>query len=195
MDNQIGFTVTSLGGAGEIGKNCAVIEVNGDLFIVDCGLSFPDVSMFGVDIIIPDFTYIFKNQQKIRGLFLTHGHEDHIGAIPYLIEGLDEPLKIYGTKLTLGLLRTKLVEWNQLDQSELIEIMPRETVPINGTSVTAYRVTHSIPDAVSLAFDTPGGIIVHSGDYKIDPTPVDGRATDTEGLAEVGARTTMATKD
>ncbi len=188
MVEEKSFTITSLGGAGEIGKNCAVIEVNGDLFVVDCGLSFPDVSMFGVDIIIPDFTYIIKNQHKLRGLFLTHGHEDHIGAVPYLIEGLEVPLKIYGTKLTLGLLRTKIAEWNQLDQVELIEIVPRETIPINDTSVTAFRITHSIPDAVSLAFDTPNGIIVHSGDYKLDPSPVDGWLTDTEGLAEVGNR-------
>lgn len=188
MSEEKGFTITSLGGAGEIGKNCAVIEVNGDMFIVDCGLSFPDVSMFGVDIIIPDFAYIYKNQKNVRGLFLTHGHEDHIGAVPYLVEGLDVPLKVYGTKLTIGLLRTKLAEWNQLDQVELIELVPRETVEINGTSITAYHITHSIPDAVSLAFDTPGGIIVHSGDYKIDPSPVDGWFTDVEGLGEVGSR-------
>ncbi|MEP0814060.1 MAG: ribonuclease J [bacterium] len=186
MTESESFLLTLLGGVGEIGKNCVSLEVDDDLFIIDCGLSFPDVSAFGVDIIIPDFTYLYKNQHRIKGLFLTHGHEDHIGAIPYLIEGLDEPLPIYGTKLTLGLVKNKISEWNQLDKVEYRELVPGETVSANGTSVTGYRVTHSIPDAVSLAFRTPYGTLLHSGDFKIDPSPVDGRLTDKDGLAELG---------
>jgi len=186
MQKLDGFTVTSLGGVGEIGKNCAVIDVAGELFIIDCGLSFPDVTMFGVNIIIPDFTYIYRNQHRVKGLFLTHGHEDHIGAVPYLIEGLEDDLKIYGSRLTLGFLRNKLVEWNQLDRVEMIELIPREPVRTNDTSVTCYRVTHSIPDAMSLVLETPFGNIVHSGDYKIDLAPVDGKLTDAEGLSSVG---------
>ncbi len=192
MSSADSFSVTYLGGAGEIGKNCAVIEVDDDFYVIDCGISFPDATTFGVDIIIPDFTYIYRNQHRIKGLFLTHGHEDHIGSIPYLIEGFDDEfwqskaLKIYGTKLTLGLLRNKIVERGQIDKVELIELIPGESIHLNGTTVTGYRVTHSIPDAVSLVFRTPYGNIVHSGDYKLDPAPVDGRLTDVEGLKAVG---------
>ena len=186
MPGTDGFTITFLGGIGEIGKNCTVLEHGNDLFLIDCGLSFPDVSTFGVDIIIPDFTYIYKNEDKLKGLFLTHGHEDHIGAVPYLIEGLGRPITIYGTKLTLGLLKNKIAEWSQFDRVEFVELIPRVPISMNGTTVTGYRVTHSIPDAVSLVFRTPAGIAVHSGDYKLDPSPVDGRLTDLEGLREVG---------
>jgi ribonuclease J len=180
-----GFSWLSLGGIGEIGKNCYVIEIQGKLLVIDVGMSFPDLHMFGVDIVIPDFTYLVKNQNKIAGIVLTHGHEDHIGSMTYLLQDLKSPPPIYGSKFTLGLLRNKLAEFN-LGDTPLTEFKPGDDLMIGGISVQTIRVTHSVPDACSLAVETPAGVYVHSGDVKLDPTPVDGKLTDYEKLARIG---------
>lgn len=178
-------SVIPLGGCGEIGKNMMAIETEKDILVIDAGLMFPNEEMFGVDIIIPDFTYLKKNASHIRGIFLTHGHEDHIGALPYVLAQIKCP--VYGTKLTLGLVKNKLLEHPNLPPIEFIQINPRDKIKI-GTSFTVepYRVSHSIVDGVGLGIHTPAGIIVHTGDFKIDQTPVDGETIDFHKLAELG---------
>jgi ribonuclease J len=185
MANQTEFSWLSLGGIGEIGKNCYVIEVEGKLLIIDCGMSFPDIRDFGVDVVIPDFSYLVKNQHRIAGIVLTHGHEDHIGSIPFLLQDLRKPPPIYGSKFTLGLLRGKLAEFG-LSETPLTEFKPGDDFSVDGIDVQTLRVTHSIPDASSIAVHTPIGIYLHSGDVKIDPTPVDGKTTDFDKLAAIG---------
>jgi ribonuclease J len=179
------FSIVPIGGIGEIGKNCTVFEHGERMFVIDCGLSFPDYHMFGIDVVIPDFTYIVKNQKKIKAIIFTHGHEDHIGSIPYLLTQI-EPVPIYATRLTLGLIENKLAEWNLVDKCPMMEIEPGKPFHVDGITVDAFRVTHSIPDSVSLAFHTPAGIYLHSGDFKIDPHPIDGKFTDETGLAKLG---------
>ena len=186
-----GLSWLSLGGIGEIGKNCYVIEVEGKLLIIDVGMSFPDLTMFGVDIVIPDFTFLVKNQNKIAGIVLTHGHEDHIGSMPYLLQDLKTPPPIFGSKFTLGLLRNKLSEFNLAD-TPLTEFKPGDDFAVGGINVRTIRVTHSVPDACSLAIETPDGLYVHSGDVKLDGTPVDGKLTDYDKLAAVGDEGVLA---
>ncbi|MCL2077610.1 MAG: ribonuclease J [Oscillospiraceae bacterium] len=182
--------ITALGGLGEIGKNLYVFECSNDLFIVDCGLAFPDEDMLGVDIVIPDYTYLEKNRERFRGIILTHGHEDHIGGLPYLLKKINVP--VYGTKLTLGLCEGKLREHGILSQCSLNVIQPRQTVKMGCMSVEFIRVNHSIPDACALAIHTPAGIIVHTGDFKVDYTPIEGGIIDLARLGELGNRGVLA---
>jgi ribonuclease J len=189
------FSWLSLGGIGEIGKNCYVINCGGKLLVIDCGMSFPDASDFGVDVVIPDFSYLVKNQNRIAGIILTHGHEDHIGSLPYLLQDLKSPPPIYGSKFTLGLLRGKLGE-HGLSDIPLNEYRPGDDFEVAGIKIETLRITHSIPDAASIAVHTPIGVYLHSGDLKLDPTPVDGKLTDLDKLAAIGDRgVTVASVD
>ncbi len=177
--------VIPLGGLLEVGKNMTVIEYKDEMIIIDCGLSFPEDEMLGIDIVIPDITYLIKNHDKIKGIFLTHGHEDHIGAIPYILKKLDIP--IYGTKFTLGLVSLKLKE-NRITNAIMHEVPAGSSVKTGLFKVDYIRVTHSIPDSCALAIHTPVGVIYHSGDFKIDHTPIDGQVTDFHKIAEIGAK-------
>jgi ribonuclease J len=167
--------VIPLGGLGEIGMNLMVYEFGDDAIAVDCGMMFPDAATLGVDVIVPDMTYIYENAAKFRAVFLTHGHEDHIGALPFLVERI--PLPVYGMPLTLGFVRDKLEEFG-IDDIELRGLMPRDVVEAGVFRVEALRVTHSIVDALGFAISTPLGTIIHTGDFKIDHTPIDGKGTD-----------------
>lgn len=178
--------VAFLGGLGEIGKNLCVIEDDDDLIIVDCGLGFPDEEMFGIDLVIPDFSYLEKNAKKIRGVFITHGHEDHIGGIPYLLRVLNVP--IYGSRLAIGIVKNKLLEHHLDYEPELCTISVGDVVKAGSFSVEFIRVNHSIPDACALAIQTPVGTILHTGDFKLDLTPIEGEVMDIGRLAELGKR-------
>ena len=180
----------SLGGLNEIGKNLYVYECSNDMFIVDCGLAFPDEEMPGVDLVVPDFTYLEKNRDKFRGIVITHGHEDHIGALPYLLKKVNVP--IYGTRLTLGLVEGKLKEHGLLSQASLNVVEPRQNVKMGCMSVEFIRVNHSIPDACALAIHTPAGVIVHTGDFKVDYTPIEGGIIDLARFGELGNRGVLA---
>lgn len=175
--------IIPLGGLDEIGKNITVYECEGDMILVDCGMAFPDDDMPGVDLVIPDFTFVVKNKDRIKGLFITHGHEDHIGSIPYLLKEMKVP--IYGTRLTLGLVKGKLEE-HKLSGIELHECKPGSVIKAGCFSVEFIHVNHSIPDAVSFAIRCPGGLFVHTGDFKIDSTPIDGDPIDLARFAELG---------
>lgn len=175
----------ALGGLGEIGMNLLVLECQQKLLLIDCGLMFPEAYMLGIDLVLPDISALEGRQGDIRGLVLTHGHEDHIGAIPFLIEPLGLPT-IYGTPLTLGLLRNKLEEHDLLGRVELEEVRPRQSVDLAPFNVEFFRVAHSIVDGAGLAIRTPAGLIVHTGDFKIDTTPVDNQPTDLARLAAYG---------
>lgn len=181
---------TALGGLNEIGKNLYVYECSNDMFIVDCGLAFPDEEMPGVDLVVPDFTYLEKNKERLRGIVITHGHEDHIGALPYLLKKINAP--IYGTRLTLGLVEGKLKEHNLLSQASLNVVEPRQNVRMGCMSVEFIRVNHSIPDACALAIHTPAGVIVHTGDFKVDYTPIEGGIIDLARFGELGNRGVLA---
>ncbi|MDD7793327.1 ribonuclease J [Clostridium sp. 'White wine YQ'] len=178
--------VIPLGGINEIGKNITVIEFKDDIVVIDCGLKFPDEDMFGIDIVIPDVSYLIKNKDKVRGIFLTHGHEDHIGALPYVLKQLNVP--VYGTKLTIGLVETKLKEHGLLSTTELIRVKSRDVIKLNSVSVEFIKQTHSIADASAIAIHTPIGAVLHTGDFKIDYTPIDGEQTDFTRLAELGRK-------
>ena len=182
--------IIPLGGLHEIGKNMTVFEYENDIIIVDCGLAFPEDDMLGVDLVIPDITYLEKNKEKIRGLFITHGHEDHIGAIPYFLKKINVP--IYATRLTCGLIRNKLEEHKLLKSTKLIEVQQGETIKAGKFSVEFIRSSHSIPDSVAFAIKTPVGVIVHTGDFKIDYTPIDGKIMDLGRLAELGNEGVLA---
>ncbi len=182
--------VAFLGGMNEIGKNMTVYEYKNDMFIVDCGLAFPGEELPGVDLVIPDFTYIEKNINKIRGLIITHGHEDHIGGIAYLLKKVNIP--IYATKLTIGLIKGKLKEHNLLDSAKLVEIKPHDNITLGSFNIELIHVNHSIPDAVGLAIRCPAGILIHTGDFKIDTTPVDGDMIDLTRFAEYGKKGVLA---
>ena len=179
-----------LGGLGEVGKNMTVYECCGDMIIVDCGLVFPDSEMYGVDMVIPDFTFVIQNKDKIKGLLITHGHEDHIGSIPYLLQKIDLP--VYGTKLTLGLIRNKLEEFNLAGRTHFVEITPKQKLHLGCFTVEPIHVNHSIPDAVGFAIDSPAGVIIQTGDFKIDYTPLACGPTDLTTLAEYGRRGVLA---
>ena len=182
--------IIPLGGLHEIGKNITVFEYENDMIAVDCGISFPEDDMLGVDLVIPDITYIIKNQEKFRGLFITHGHEDHIGAIPYFLKQLNVP--IYGTKLTLGLIKNKLEEHNLVESTKLNEVKQGEIIKAGCFRVEFIRSSHSIPDSVMLAINTPVGTILHTGDFKIDYTPIDGNKMDLGRIAELGNKGILA---
>ena len=182
--------IIPLGGLLEIGKNITVFEYENDIVLVDCGLAFPEDDMLGIDLVIPDLTYLEKNKEKIRGLVITHGHEDHIGSIPYLLKQFNVP--IYGTKLTIGLIEHKLEEHKLLRSAKLKVVTPGQTVNLGSMKVEFIRITHSIPDACSLAIHTPVGTVVHTGDFKIDYTPIDGEMIDFGRLAELGNKGVLA---
>lgn len=177
--------IVAFGGLGEIGMNMMALEFGGKILLIDCGLMFPEAYMMGIDLVLPDITSLEERCADIVGLFLTHGHEDHIGAIPFLWHQLGEP-NIYGTKLTLGLLHNKMKEFELESKVSLIELQPRQPVACFPFEVEPFRVAHSIVDGVGLAIRTPLGLVVHTGDFKIDPTPVDGKNTDLARLAELG---------
>ena len=179
-----------LGGLGEVGKNMTVYECCGDMIIVDCGLVFPDSDMFGVDMVIPDFTFVVQNKDKIKGPLITHGHEDHIGSIPYLLQKFDLP--IYGTRLTCGLIRNKLEEFGLAGKTKFVEITPKQKIKLGCFTVEPIHVNHSIPDAVAFAIDSPAGTIIQTGDFKIDYTPLACGVTDLSTLAEYGQRGVLA---
>ena len=182
--------IISLGGLNEIGKNLTVYEYGGDIIIVDVGMGFPDDDMYGVDVVIPDFSYLVKNQNKIRAIFLTHGHEDHIGSIPYLLRSINAP--IYATRMTAGLVKLKLEEHRLLDKTKLITCEAGETVRAGKFSVEFIHVNHSITDAVAFAIKTPVGVVVHTGDFKIDPTPIQGGMIDLARLGQLGKEGVLA---
>ncbi|MDD5793224.1 ribonuclease J [Clostridium sp. HCP1S3_B4] len=178
--------IVPLGGLNEIGKNLTAIEYKEDIVVIDCGLKFPDEDMYGIDVVIPDVSYLLKNQEKIRGIFLTHGHEDHIGALPYVLKQLNVP--VYGTKLTLGIVETKLKEHNLLATTTLVKVKPRDIIKLNSVSVEFIKTNHSIADSVAIAIHTPLGVVLHTGDFKIDYTPIDGELTDFARFAELGRK-------
>ena len=176
--------ISFLGGLNEIGKNITLIECENDIVIVDCGMAFPDGDMLGVDLVIPDFTYIEQNFEKVRGIVLTHGHEDHIGGLPFLLSRVNVP--IYGTPLTLGLVGNKLREHSLFNKTQLNEVKAGSTIKLGCMSIKFIHVNHSIPDSVAFAIDTPAGTIVHTGDFKIDCTPITGEMIDLSSFARVG---------
>ena len=178
--------IIPLGGIGQIGKNMMVFEYDDELLIVDCGLMFPESDMLGIDIVIPDMDYVFERKDRVRGIIVTHGHEDHIGGLPYLMQQVKAPL--YATRLTRGLIEVRLKEHHLLNGTELHTVAPGDVVELGPYSVEFFRVCHSIPDGVGLGITTPVGLVVHSGDFKFDQTPVDGRLTDFARLAEFGGR-------
>ena len=177
--------IIPLGGLNEIGKNLTAYEYGRDIIVVDCGMGFPDDDMYGVDVVIPDVSYLVKNKSRIRGVFLTHGHEDHIGALPYVLKKINVP--VYGTRLTLGILEGRLKE-NGVDSSNLHSVMQGDIINVGCFSVGFIRVNHSIPDAVGLSIKTPVGMIVHTGDFKLDYTPIDGKMTDFRRFSDLGNR-------
>lgn len=182
--------IAFLGGLNEIGKNITLIECGNDMIVVDCGMAFPDGDMLGVDLVIPDFSYLEANKDKIRGIILTHGHEDHIGGLPYLLSKIKVP--IYGTPLTLGLVGNKLREHSLANKTQLNVVNAGETIRLGCMNVKFIHVNHSIPDAVAFAIDTPAGTIVHTGDFKIDCTPITGDMIDLSSFAKVGDKGVLA---
>lgn len=188
--NADSIKLAFLGGMNEIGKNITVYEYGSDMIVVDCGLAFPGTELLGVDSVIPDFSYLEANTDKIKGLIITHGHEDHIGAIPYLLKKINVP--IYSTRLTIGLIKGKLKEHGLLDKAKLFEVNPTDIVKFGKFSVEFIHVNHSIPDAIGLAISTPAGVVVHTGDFKIDTTPVDGDMINLPRFAEYGTKGVLA---
>lgn len=184
-NSQSPLKVFALGGLGEIGKNMYVVEYQDDIIVIDSGLKFPEEEMLGIDLVIPDVSYLVDNKEKVRGILLTHGHEDHIGALPFVLKELDVPL--YGTKLTLGLSKVKLQEHGLINRVQINEISDSTVLKLGELTVSFFRVNHSIPDAVGLAVDTPQGIVVHTGDFKFDYTPV-GEKADLGKMAALGEK-------
>ena len=182
--------IIPLGGLNEIGKNMYLYESGNDMFIIDCGLAFPDDDMLGVDLVIPDFTYVEKNKDKLRGIVLTHGHEDHIGGLAYLLKKVNAP--VYGTRLTLALVEHKLREHGILSQCSLNVVQPRQTVKMGCMTVEFIRVNHSIPDACAMAVHTPAGVVIHTGDFKVDYTPIEGGIIDLARFGELGNKGVLA---
>ena len=182
--------IIPLGGLGEIGKNITLYEYDGDMFLVDCGMSFPDEETPGIDIVIPDFTYVLENKDKIKGLVVTHGHEDHIGAIPYLLRNFNLP--IYATRLAVGLIEGKLREHKLLSDARLNVVKPGDRVRLGKFEVELIHVNHSIPDAVGFAITCPAGTVVHTGDFKVDTTPIDDYVIDIGRFAELGKQGVLA---
>ncbi len=178
--------VIPLGGLGEIGKNITVIEYKDEIIIIDGGLSFPDEDMYGVDLLIPDISYLIENKDKVKGMFVTHGHEDHIGAIPYILKQINMP--VYGTKLTIGLIENKLREHNILDICTLNSVEDKQLIQLEYFKIEFISVTHSIADACAICIHSPIGVILHTGDFKVDYTPIDGRRMDLESISKIGKK-------
>ncbi len=182
--------ISFIGGMNEIGKNMTLYEYKNDMFIVDCGLAFPSSDLLGVDLVIPDFTYIENNYEKVKGIIITHGHEDHIGGLAYLLKKVNIP--VYATKLTVGLIKGKLEEHGLLGSVKLVEIKPGDNITLGHFNIELIHVNHSIPDAVGLAIRCPAGIIIQTGDFKIDTTPVDGDMIDLPRFSEYGRKGVLA---
>ncbi|TGY44207.1 ribonuclease J [Clostridium sartagoforme] len=183
MDGDF-IKVIPLGGVGEIGKNITALEVNDEIIVIDCGIAFPDEEMYGVDLIIPDISYLIDNKDKVKGLFITHGHEDHIGAIPYILKQLN--MDVYGTKLTLAIIENKLREHNLVETSNLILVNPGEMVSFNNLSIEFIQSTHSIAESCCFAIKTKLGTIFHTGDFKIELTPIDDKVIDIDRISTIG---------
>ncbi len=175
--------ISFLGGLGEIGRNCAAVEIDGRIMLIDCGLMFPDNDTAGVDLVLPDFTYLKENAHRVEGVVATHGHEDHIGALSYLLD--DIPLKIIGSPLTIGMAKNRIGERGVMDQASFIEVSDGDRVEVGPFDLEFFPVTHSVPHGFATAFHTPQGVILHSGDFKLDMSPVDGRLTDLAGLGHL----------
>ena len=188
--SDVPVRVIPLGGLSEIGKNCTLYECQNDSFMVDCGLAFPDETMLGIDATIPDFQYVEKNASQLRGIVITHGHEDHIGALPYFLKNVNVP--VYGTRLTLGLIENKLREHGLVGKVQLIAVKPGDRVKLGCMTVEFINVNHSIPDACALAVHTPAGVIVQTGDFKIDYTPIEGATTNLARFGELGSQGVLA---
>ena len=187
---DVNVRIAFLGGLNEVGKNMTLYECENDMILVDCGLAFPEPDMLGVDLVIPDFTYVEQNVEKIKGIFITHGHEDHIGGLAYLLQRVNIP--VYGTKLTIGLIEGKLQEHKILDKVKLNVIEPKDKVILGCFEVEAIHVNHSIPDALALAINSPAGLILQTGDFKIDTTPIDGEVIDLARIAKLGEKGVLA---
>ncbi|GAA0077771.1 ribonuclease J [Clostridium sp. CTA-5] len=186
LENKDKLKIIPLGGLGEIGKNITAFEYDDEIIVIDCGLSFPDEDLYGIDIIIPDVTYLIKNKEKVKGFFITHGHEDHIGGLPYILKQINVP--IYGTKLTLGLVETKLEEHRMVSDCTLNVVKVNEFIKFKNFKIEFIKTNHSIPDSCSIALHTPVGVVVHSGDFKIDFTPIDGEIINLQRYAELGKK-------
>ncbi|HHU49111.1 MAG: ribonuclease J [Caldicoprobacterales bacterium] len=189
MSLKTKLKVIPLGGLGEIGKNMTVVEYGEDIIVIDCGVSFPEDEMLGIDLVIPDITYLQKNKEKIRAIVLTHGHEDHIGALPYVLKQINVP--VYGTKLTLGLVKYKLEE-HRIDFTSLHTVKAKDIVKFDSLQVEFIKTSHSIADSVALAIHTPVGTIVHTSDFKVDFTPIDGQVIDLARFASLGEQGVLA---
>ncbi|MFD0680091.1 MULTISPECIES: ribonuclease J [unclassified Paenibacillus] len=184
------LSIFALGGVGEIGKNMYVVQYANDIVVIDCGLKFPEEDMLGIDIVIPDITYLTENRDKVRGIIITHGHEDHIGGLPYVLKFLNVP--VYGTKLTLGLIETKLKEANLLGETKRILISSETELPLGCMTATFFKTNHSIPDSVGVCLETPEGNVVHTGDFKFDQTPVNEQYADIHRMAAIGSKGVLA---
>ena len=184
------LSIIPLGGLGEIGKNMTAYVYGNDMIVVDAGLKFPEEEMLGIDVVIPDISFLVEHRQKLRGIFITHGHEDHIGGLPYVLKSLQTP--VYGTRLSLGLIEGKLREHGILDQAKLVPITNESVLNLGAFTVTCFNVNHSIPGAVGFAIDTPEGIVVQTGDFKFDLTPVDGTHADYAKMTALGERGVLA---
>lgn len=186
MEEKSNVKIIPLGGLGEIGKNITAFEYKDEIIVIDCGISFPEEEMYGVDLVIPDITYLLNNKEKVKAIFITHGHEDHIGSLPYILKQLNVP--VYGTRLTLGIIENKLKEHNMLQECKLNGVEAGQIVKLQNLNVEFIRNTHSIADSCSIAIHTPVGIILHTGDFKIDYTPIDGKVMDLERISALGRK-------
>src|SRR6201998_4520992 len=182
--------IIPLGGLGEFGMNCMAMRWEDDIIVIDAGLMFPETELLGVDIVVPDISYLIENKNLVRGIILTHGHEDHIGGLPWMLSEIKVP--VYATEFTLAYVEGKLEEHHQLDETELIEIAPKEKFSIGPFTIEPIRVTHSLVDCVALAIETPVGVVIHTGDFKIDLSPLDGHAFHLHTFAEYGKRGVLA---
>jgi ribonuclease J len=174
--------IIPLGGLGEFGMNCLALEWEDHIIVIDAGLMFPESELLGVDIVVPDISYLVENKQRVRGIILTHGHEDHIGGLPWILSEIKVP--VYATEFTLAYVEGKLEEHHMLDETELVEIAPKSKFSIGPFTIEPIRVTHSLVDCVALAIDTPAGVVIHTGDFKIDLSPLDNNAFDLHTFAE-----------
>ena len=184
------LSIFALGGVGEIGKNMYVVQYGNDIVVIDAGLKFPEEDMLGIDIVIPDISYLTENRDKVRAILITHGHEDHIGGLPYVLKHLNVP--VYGTRLTLGLIESKLREANLLGETKRILITADSEIQLGAIRASFFKTNHSIPDSVGVCLDTPEGCVVHTGDFKFDHTPVNGQYADLQRMAEIGQRGVLA---